>query len=46
MSVVAALILEQVLLDIPDDGEEGAAGCVGRDTAARAVDATLLEDGG
>ena len=46
VSVVAAFILEQILLDIPDDREEGAARRVGRDTAAGAVDAALLEDGG
>ena len=36
MSVVTALVLEQVGLDILKDREEGAAGCVGSNTAAGA----------
>ena len=39
VSVVTALILEQVRLDILEDGEEHAAGLVSGDTAARAGDA-------
>ena len=36
VSVVTALVLEQVGLDILKDREEGAAGCVGSNTAAGA----------
>ena len=42
MSVVTALVLEEVLLDVTEDGEQHAASLVGRHTAAGTSDAALL----
>ena len=38
MRVIAALVLEQVVLDVLEDGEENTAGLVSSDTAAGASD--------
>ena len=44
MRVIAALVLEQVVLDVLEDGEENTAGLVSCDTAAGASD-TLRDRG-